>query len=146
MVDGRGNGCAMFELSDSRADVRLWAAQGRVALRYATLKREANGLSPAPVGSCAQIVPKLSKAHAPPRARRVEEIGSHRVAYSRLESGGQADYDKYAADVPRSLCACRSKVAETEANAQKKGPGGCRALLFALSRRYYISESFLRRA
>ena len=80
LVDGRGNGCAMFELSDSRADVRLWAAQGRVALRYATLKREANGLSPAPVGSCAQIVPKLSKAHAPPRARRVEEIGSIRVA------------------------------------------------------------------
>ena len=33
----------------------------------------------------------------------VEEIESHRVAYSRLESGGQADYDKYAADLPRSL-------------------------------------------
>ena len=30
-------------------------------------------------------------------------VGSHRVAYSRLESGGQADYDKYAADLPRSL-------------------------------------------
>ena len=33
LVDGWGNGCAMFELSESRADVRPWAAQGRVALR-----------------------------------------------------------------------------------------------------------------
>jgi len=60
----------MFELSESRADVRPWAAQGRVALRYATLKREANGPPPAPVGSRAQIVPKLSKALAPTWARR----------------------------------------------------------------------------
>ena len=47
LLDGWGNGCAMFELSESRADVRPWAAQGRVAPRYATLKREADGLPPA---------------------------------------------------------------------------------------------------
>ena len=76
LLDGWGNGCAMFELSESRADVRPWAAQGRVALRVAPLKRKANGLPSAPVGSRAQIVPKLSKALAPPRARLVEEIGS----------------------------------------------------------------------
>ena len=70
----------MFELSESRTDVRPWAAQGRVALRYATLKRKANGPPPALVGSRAQIVPKLSKPVAPPRARRVEEIGSIKVA------------------------------------------------------------------
>ena len=69
-MDGWGNGCAMFELSESRADVRPWAEQGRVALRVASLKRKANGLPPAPVGSCAQIAPKLSKALAPTRARR----------------------------------------------------------------------------
>ena len=28
LVDGWGNGCAMFELSESRADVRPWAAKG----------------------------------------------------------------------------------------------------------------------
>ena len=77
--DGRGNGCVMSELSNSREDVRPLAEQLRIALRYATLKREANGLPPAPVGSCAQIDPKLSKALAPPRARRVVEIGSIRV-------------------------------------------------------------------
>ena len=68
-----GNGCIVVELAlrlPKGGRVRPWTAQGRVALRYATLKREANGLSPAPVGSCAQIVPKLSKALAPPRARR----------------------------------------------------------------------------
>ena len=70
LLDGRGNGCVMSELSNSREDVRPLAEQLRIALRYATLKREANGLPPAPVGSCAQIDPKLSKAVAPPRARR----------------------------------------------------------------------------
>ena len=74
LQDGWGNGCVVVELAlrlpGSRADVRPWAAQGRVALRYATLKRKANGLPSAPVGSRAQIVPKLSKALAPPRARR----------------------------------------------------------------------------
>ena len=38
LLDGWGNGCAMFELSESRADVRPWAAQGRVALRDAGYK------------------------------------------------------------------------------------------------------------
>ena len=78
MLDGWENGWGMFELSDSRrmsirkkrADVRPRAEQGRVALRVATLEREADGLQPAPVGSCAQIAPKLSKTLAPPRARR----------------------------------------------------------------------------
>ena len=85
MVDGWGNGCAMFELSESRADVRPWAAQGRVALRYATLKRKANGLPPAPVRSCAQIVPKLSKALAPPRARRGKSAAVEKWLKRQLE-------------------------------------------------------------
>ena len=38
LLDGWGNGYAMFELSESRADVRPLAAQGRVALRDAGYK------------------------------------------------------------------------------------------------------------
>ena len=68
-----------------RADVRPWAGQGRVALRYATLKRKANGLPPAPVGSCAQIVPKLSKALAPPRARRGKSAAVEKWLKRQLE-------------------------------------------------------------
>ncbi len=84
-----GNGCMVFELAlslpRSRADVRPWAEQGRVALRYATLKRKANGLPPAPVGSCAQIVPKLSKALAPPRARRGKSAAVEKWLKRQLE-------------------------------------------------------------
>ena len=75
----------MFELSESRADVRPWAAQGRVALRYATLKRKANGLPPAPVGSCARIAPKLSKTLAPPRARRGKSAAVEKWLKRQLE-------------------------------------------------------------
>ena len=47
-----GNGCVVVELAlwlpkGGRMSVRPWAAQGRVAPRYATLKREANELPPA---------------------------------------------------------------------------------------------------
>ena len=85
LLDGRGNGCVMSELSNSREDVRPLAEQLRIALRYATLKREANGLPPAPVGSCAQIVPKLSKALAPTRARRGKSAAVEKWLKRQLE-------------------------------------------------------------
>ena len=51
-VPGLRNGCIVVELAlrlpkGGRMSVRPWAAQGRVAPRYATLKREANELPPA---------------------------------------------------------------------------------------------------
>ena len=54
-------------------------------VRYATLKRKANGLPPAPVGSCAQIVPKLSKALAPTWARRGKSAAVEKWLKRQLE-------------------------------------------------------------
>ena len=83
---GLESGCIVVEIAlrlRNAGGVRPWASQGRVALRVASLQREANGLSPAPVGSRAQI--ELSKAVASTRARQMRRVGGRML--QRLENG-----------------------------------------------------------
>ena len=74
---GLESGCIVVELALrlSRGGIpSVGGARARCSARR-DLKHKANGLPPAPVGSCAQIAPKLSKTLAPPRARHICRAG-----------------------------------------------------------------------